>query len=433
MGGLKVRGKLIINEDIISRTVNGKVFIFSDTNKCVINKVGVEIWEYLTQNYSYDEIINRLTIKYNDVEKSLIIKDVDNTIEKLKELNIISELGDGSKKEVAENINNNAKPLIYDFYKEIDFLYKVVLELTYKCNNRCLYCYNGEYKEKNVLSTEKVKEIIDESYRLGAMHLSLTGGEPLLRKDIVEIIKYAHDKKMLVSLQTNGTLITEDFAEAIEHIKHLNIAITVHSHDAEIHDKFTKAKGSHEKAIEGIKILRKHDIPVKIRYVLTTENYDGIDKYGEFARNLDVKVNKSPLLYPTAAGSLEPLKFRVNEEQINMLIKNKKYNPQKDPCGAAKTKIIISPEGKVYPCSFYHEELGDINESTIEEIINSDKTKQIQKLFEQPAYCKSCDKEKNCPRCPVITYFEKNDFQGINSFDCMIASIYDKHVKENIG
>lgn len=427
-----MRGKFIINKDIISRTVNGKVFIYSDTNKCIINKVGIEIWECLILGYSYDEIICKLRNKYPDVNESLIVKDVSSTIEKLKELDIISELGYSSKKEVLSKVNSNKKPLIYDFYKEIDFLYKVVLELTYKCNNRCLYCYNGEYKEKNVLSTEKVKDIIDESYRLGVMHLSLTGGEPLLRKDIVEIIKYAHNKKMLVSLQTNGTLITEEFAKELEGTKHFNVAITVHSHDSEIHDQFTKIKGSHEKAIEGIKILRKHDIPVKIRYVLTTENYDGIDKYDEFARDLDVEVNKSPLLYPTAAGSLEPLKFRINEEQLNVLMENKKYYPQKDPCGAGKTKIIISPEGKVYPCSFYHEELGDINESTIEQIINSNKTKQIQKLFEQPDYCKSCDMEKNCPRCPVIAYFEKNNFKGINSFDCMIASIYDKHVKEDI-
>ncbi|MCR2044122.1 radical SAM/SPASM domain-containing protein [Anaerosalibacter massiliensis] len=404
-----------INQSIVYREKNNNVFILSEENSIIIDGVGVDIWNYVIKGYSKEKIIKLIAKKYKDVERSIIEIDVEKTLNKLEKNNIIKQ----------RNIN---QPILSHFYDKIDFLYKVVLELTYNCNNKCQYCYNGEYKENDLLSTEKIKEIIDESYKLGAMHLSITGGEPLLRNDLLEILRYGNEKKFYITLQTNGTLLTDDIARSLSNIRPINVAITLHSHDYRIHDEFTRRKGSYTEAINGIKLLKKYNIPVTIRYVVTKKNFDGIDDYDKLAKELGVHVNRSPLLYPTTDGSLEPLKLRLTEKQIEYLVQYKNYKPQKDPCGAGKTKIIVSPEGKVYPCTFYHKELGDICQYTIKQILNNNKTKNIQKMFEQPSYCRECDKEDNCPRCPVISYYEKNNFKDINPFDCMIANVCKKEM-----
>lgn len=420
--------KLSVNDGVVYRSIDNKCYILSVNSQIVLYGSANVIWELLLEGYNYIEIVNKLNHIY-DIDKQTVENDVRKILKSLYEKNIISI---DNKISNCDNINLPEKRLednnLNDFYQDMKFLYKVVLEMTYNCNNKCEFCYNGGYIEKNYMSKNKIINIIDQCKEIGVMHLSFTGGEPFIRSDFLDIVEYAHNNNFYITIQTNGTLITEDIARVLGKFMPITVAITVHSADENIHDDFTKVKGSYRNTINNIKLLRKYNVPVVMRYVITKKNFSGIKAYSNLADELDVRYNISPLIYPSVDGSLEPFKLRLESDQIRYLIKEKKYAPQADPCGAGKTKIVISPEGKVYPCPFYHLEIGDLNTSKLKEIINSSNALNVRKLFERPQECKKCGVANKCPRCPIIAYCEEGKFDSINKYSCMIANLYNNYM-----
>lgn len=422
-----------INENNIYRIINGKTYIINTYSKNILYGSANEIWQMLLQGCNYERIIDNISSKYN-IDKKTIMKDVDYFLIQLYKKQIIK-IGDKVFKKTMNNYKNIQKEekILNNFYEGMNFLYKVVLEMTYNCNNKCEYCYNGIYKESDLLSINEIKNLIEECKEIGVMHLSFTGGEPFLRRDLLDIIEYAHKSKFYITIQTNGTLINEEIAERLSRYSPISVAVTIHSAYQNIHDSFTKVNGSYKKAINGIKILSEYRIPVTMRCVVTNKNYDGLKEYIKLAKKLNVRYNISPLLYPSIDGSIEPLKLRLNEEQLKEIMLEQYYFPQEDPCGAGKIKVVVSPDGKVYPCPFYHKEIGDLKKESLKTIINSDKALYISKLFSKPEECKKCRLVKNCPRCPVISYYQEGDFKKLNKYDCTISELYYKVRGEFVG
>lgn len=163
--------------------------------------------------------------------------------------------------------------------RKIPFLLQ--FSITNNCNLRCSYCYARYYgrKEKD-LPKNKIFEIIDEVVSLGTIRINLVGGEPLLRKDIGEIISYIKEKGIECALTSNGSLIPEK----IDEIKRLDALCLSLDGDRETND-YNRGKGSFDKVIEAINVAQKYKIKVQIASVLTTQSIKSIDFLVGLARD----------------------------------------------------------------------------------------------------------------------------------------------------
>ena len=163
----------------------------------------------------------------------------------------------------------------------------VQFELTEKCNNKCYFCYNPlGHVTGNELTTNQVKNILEQLREMSVFRINFNGGEPLTRKDIKEIIKYAYDLGFELHMNTNSTLVTDDMAEFISHYMRSVCTSILHSNETE-HDRMTGRVGAYQDVIRGIKIWRRHGVHVEVNVCTSSENYTDIYNIGKLCSELD--------------------------------------------------------------------------------------------------------------------------------------------------
>ena len=193
--------------------------------------------------------------------------------------------------------------------------------ITDKCNRKCACCdiWQGPVRD---LPTTRVFEIVDTLARMGALRISFTGGEPLLRKDMGKIIDYVHEKGIETKLNTNGALVKRK----IKQLKNLDMMNLSLEGPEEIHDAI-RGKGSFNEVMEAVRTAKAHNIKFNFASVLTRINLDAVDYILDKARQKNCKVVFQPATRITL-GSQRPnnLVSRENEyrEVIKKLIKIKK-------------------------------------------------------------------------------------------------------------
>lgn len=204
----------------------------------------------------------------------------------------------------------------------------VFLHVNNKCNLRCKYCYAnyGNRFDKNVkdFSLEEIKNLISELKSMGTGWISFLGGEPLLREDIGEIIRYADKKGMLVELITNGTLVKQ----RINDITGLDSICFSIDGVGEAND-IARGKGTYEKILEGIKVAKEKKLNIRLHAVFTRANMNSLRELAELAKELKVRVGFSQgMEYPAAANSL--MQF-TKEEYRNLWIEVRKLKKEGYP------------------------------------------------------------------------------------------------------
>ena len=157
--------------------------------------------------------------------------------------------------------------------------------VTRECNLKCSHCYinAAEKKLENELTTQEGKRLIDQICQVSSPLLILSGGEPLLRPDIYELISYGSKKGLKMGLGSNGSLIDQEAAKKLKDAGIATISISLDSHIPEQHDDFRGVEGSWDKAVQAIKALRKNNVLVQVNTTLTQQNYNQIDDIMSFA------------------------------------------------------------------------------------------------------------------------------------------------------
>jgi 12,18-didecarboxysiroheme deacetylase len=153
----------------------------------------------------------------------------------------------------------------------------VVWNVTQRCNLRCVHCYahSKDMEYENELSTEEGMDLIDDLADFGCPVILFSGGEPLMRKDLPELVGYARSKGIRAVISTNGTLITEEMAKKLKDIGLSYVGISLDGMK-ETNDMFRGQEGSFEKALQGLHNCQKEGIKVGLRFTINRHNVHDI-------------------------------------------------------------------------------------------------------------------------------------------------------------
>ncbi|HMM37804.1 MULTISPECIES: 12,18-didecarboxysiroheme deacetylase [Desulfovibrio] len=165
----------------------------------------------------------------------------------------------------------------------------VVWNMTQRCNLKCVHCYAHAVDPKGTdpISTEQAKVMIDDLAAYGAPVMLFSGGEPLVREDLVELAKYATSKGMRAVISTNGTLITKRKAKELKEVGLSYVGISLDGSEP-VHDAFRKVTGCYKKALEGVANCQAEGLKVGLRFTINKRNAGEIPHLFDLIEKLDV-------------------------------------------------------------------------------------------------------------------------------------------------
>ncbi len=288
--------------------------------------------------------------------------------------------------------------------RKLEFLW---LELTSGCNNRCLHCYATSSPteiHKDLVPHERWMALISEARQLGASAIQLIGGEPLLYPKWRELVIKAREEGYdFIEIFTNATLVDDDCINFFKE-NNVNVATTIYSDCAEIHDKVTLHKGSFEKTFTAIKKILEAEVPLRIASIIMKANENEAEKIVKLCTDLGVEANPPDVVRPTGRGDdkdLLPTAYTKPPIKPPFYCdENSFYNAQQ--CHSCLVgKIAITSEGEVIPCIFARNQIcGNVLTNSLEEIINGH---QLQTCWhttkDEIEKCKDCEYRYACNDC----------------------------------
>lgn len=311
----------------------------------------------------------------------------------------------------------------------------VHLDLTYRCNERCEHCYL-EHDDHGEMTTAEIRGLLGQLADAGVFFLTLSGGEPLVRKDCFEIIEYARALQFNVKLKTNAILIREREAARLRALGVEQVQISVYSHREEVHDSITKVRGSLERTLAGVRALRAQGLKVSVANVLMKSNSNDSEGVRTLAREMGANYSLDPTITPMMDGGTDVLRYRASVADVSRVFHDSALVGDVEefcappgpidegalenlPCSAGHTACYISPYGDLYPCVQFPLPCGNIRHQKFAQIWSeSPQLLEVRSIRGADlGTCSTCSHMGTCTRCPGLAFMEGN-MRGPSSVDC---------------
>lgn len=333
------------------------------------------------------------------------------------------------------------------YSNSLDYWSNIVFELTYRCSEQCVHCYNmgSAHYENDInrrgdraeLGLNDYKRVIDEFCEMGMFKVCLTGGDPFSHSCAWDIIRYLYEKEVSVEIYTNGQMLP-DKALDLAFLYPRIVGMTIYSAIPEIHDSITRKKGSYKKTYESMKNLASIGIPLQLKccvFNLNIDSYKTIYRLAEeFAALPQVEIN----IRNTVDGNkYASEKLQLKEEQYEILFKDpniipfideeslNRIIPRNYSTNVCKTGVIgcaLTPEGHIIPCPAFHLELGNVLKDSLQEIWNSRALKEWKsKTLKDYNECGSHEYCSFCAICPGENYADTGSPFNASMNKCSMA------------
>lgn len=326
------------------------------------------------------------------------------------------------------------------------------LELTYRCNLNCVQCYcNLPANDRGALSREleyhEVCDVLDQITEAGCLWLLLTGGEPLLRPDFLDIYAYAKNKGMLVTLFTNGTLLDAETADYLAEWPPRKVEITLYGISSETFESVTRVPGSFERCMRGIQLLMDRDIPMGLKTTVTTLNKHELWDVKGYVEGLGVDYRFDAMLHARYDGSKKPHEVRLSAEEVVQLDLADEERCRKLEelcerswgapatenlylCGAGQHMFHIDPYGSLSPCMTNRAHTYDLRQGSFSEgwrdYLFAVRSLQVERVEK----CRSCAEKSLCCQCPALSYLEEGDPESPIDFACELSHLRAEAFRE---
>lgn len=314
----------------------------------------------------------------------------------------------------------------------------VQLDLTYRCNERCIHCYL-DHEDHGEMTTAEILGLLDQLAAAGVFFLNVSGGEIFVRPDLFTIIEHARKLQFSVKLKTNGVMIREAKARRIAALGVEAVQISLYSHDAATHDKITKLTGSFKRTVEGARLLRDAGVKVIFANVLMQQNADHYKQVQALAAEMGIRYEVDATITPMMDGDRGIVALNMDggrlaaimhdttllgDQAERLLAAPSGPTPLDEayetlPCSAGHTACYVSPYGDVFPCVQFPFKVGNVREQAFIDIWkHSPQLKEVRAIrVSDLEGCSSCVHGSSCNRCPGLAYLEGN-MRGPSIQDC---------------
>lgn len=314
----------------------------------------------------------------------------------------------------------------------------VQLDLTYRCNERCVHCYL-DHDDHGEMSTAEIKDLLGQMAESGVFFLTISGDEILMRRDFFEIFEHARRLMFSVKLKTNAVMIHAREADRIQALAPDSVQISVYSHRAEVHDGITKLPGSLKKSIAGARLLIERGVKVIFANVLMRQNFQDCAGVQALSADVGAEFSVDPTITPMMDGDRSILNLNIERAELEQVFRDSSLlgtsgeefcappaGPLSEedafdtlPCSAGHTACYVSPYGDVYPCVQFPLPTGNVRWQKFMDIWkHSPQMNEVRSitLGDLPT-CSTCSHGGTCTRCPGLAYMEGN-MRGPSSQDC---------------
>ena len=316
-----------------------------------------------------------------------------------------------------------------------------MIEITNTCNFKCPHCYVDKQKPF-ILTKENIKNISKDLESLHCHHITLTGGEPLSHPDFKEIYKYLYENNFLVSLNTNGSMLNEEYISFFEQYPPLSIEVSLYGTDDKTYYNFTKTQVSFDLLTKNILNLKNKNINVVLKNVLTSSNEENFYNIKNFANKLNIPFKSDYLVFPQTFNKssfnneqasndyiIQYLQQQQDVESYFIALFNKKQSNSLFLCNKNKLSIFINSHNKVCLCPCMQDFGIDYKKTELPQIINNIHS-LLKKRLSASSPCYNCTLKPICRYCPGKFFMSTGSLKKPPEWFCKTSqSIYDKFIK----
>ncbi len=338
----------------------------------------------------------------------------------------------------------------------------IAWEITRRCNLNCIHCRSSSERVMSKhpdFSTGEAFRIIDDITDFAKPVVVLSGGEPLLRKDVFDIAKYGTEKGLRMCLATNGILVTDEVCNKIKESGIRIVSLSLDGSTAKVHDDFRSQEGAFSGTINAAKLFKKHDIEFLVNSSFTKRNQEEIPKVYKLSKELGATAWYMFMIVPTGRGE-EIMNELISKEDYEDLLewhydmekgekdilvrptcaphyyrvihqksrgKGEKFKRRTlkfstggaKGCIAAQVIALIDVDGNVLPCSYFPKSAGNVQEKSFQDIWeNSELFKELRNFKGYKGKCGSCEYIGVCGGCRARAYSVYGDYLEEEPF-CM--------------
>ena len=341
---------------------------------------------------------------------------------------------------------SNAEQL---YTEKVGGITSVMLELTYRCSEKCIHCYNegatrndeevSKRGNRQELNFDDYKRVIDELYEQGLMKVCLTGGDPFSKTFAWELIDYLYKKGIAFDVYTNGQRIVDNVEKLANYYPRV-IGVSIYSGIPEVHDYITRTKGSWERSMTVVRRLSELAVPMNLKCCVMRPNVksyfmvaDIAKQYGavpQFEISLTDSIEGDRCVSKYLRMTPEQLEIVLRDDNVSLYVGKEAPNYggqqkplEENPCGAGYNSFCITPEGNLIPCCAFHTLFGNIKERSVSEIIEGSKELLYWRGLKLSDYeeCGQYDYCAYCNLCPGNNFIEHGTPLKASEVNCYMA------------
>jgi len=351
------------------------------------------------------------------------------------------------------------------------------LELTHRCNLRCVHCYLGDQKKirphrRDELSTAEIKQLLDELATAGTLNFTFTGGDPMLRKDFPELYEYAVRKGFLVTIFCDGALISPKVMAIFDRFAPRKVEVSIYGATAQTYEDITQVKGSYQRCIDGLDALKSHGFRFTLKTVLMQGNRHELEQMRDLADQYGVPFYFDTAIFPclphadngksaAPANGIHGIpvvlgnarqavtNYRIDpeeaaklhlrdprrvEEMADLYVRSQKFPKSDDlyKCSAGKSTFHIDPYGNLQACTISTNGGYNIREGGFMAGWNGPIAALRSRKARPGSSCSSCDKQALCGGCPAFFYAENNAGDVKSNYTCETTHLIVEGLSEAI-
>lgn len=419
-----------------------------------------------------DEIAEQLFLEFDGVDKEQLKHDISEfflILEKDGFLNKASTIEDfvesGFEYSTLEGkfASSNLKPqleessshFLREYFKNEPYLHTFHIELTSKCNERCVHCYIPHEDKTTHIDYDLMINALCQCKEMNVMTIVFSGGEPMLHPDFCVFLKIAKDMDFNVTILSNLTLVTDEILEALTYKHSSCVNVSLYSMIPEVHDEITTIKGSFDKTLNNILKLIENNVPIQINCPVMKQNKDSFYEVINWGQNHKCTVNTDYLIMARTDRTTDNLINRLSENDLKEVIGHYLQNdvvirsnvdafdeyeqedtgmdPEDRVCGVGITTLCMIANGDVYPCAGWQKYIcGNIKEISLQTIWKDSPQVNYLRNLRQKDFvkCLDCEDKDFCLMCMSrnSNEDENGDIFNIPKITCDAARIHHKMV-----